>query len=325
MKGHNPLTEITAAKNVTLLVFTQNNLDRLDPLIESTGWITNRIAIDMASTDGTAERLKAALFDVRTIKPELFVDELRNQYLSLPTTPWTLVLDSDEFLSDDAEEQLSELIKFAEQDVVGFRIPRHNYFCGKKLMGSGFYPDHQVRLFRTNQIVYSPGHHNPPTPKDKSAVINVLEAPSCFHIHHNNYPTVEEFLRRQLHYAVTDVYDTESRSFDFDDYQLKAINQFIKRYGDREDGSFSYVAALVMYWDEIVRGLIHWERTGYQGHLSEHIPNQVFVTQEFYGLTGDQRHVDAIHHDYLNSRSWRITAPLRRINSLKTSLFRNRK
>lgn len=324
MKGPNLLTEISAAKNITLLVFTHNNLDRLDPLIESTGWIINRIAIDMTSADGTAERLKAALFDVRTIEPELFVDELRNQYLSLPTTPWTLVLDSDEFLSDDAEEQISELIKFAEQGVVGFRIPRHNYFCGKKLMGSGFYPDHQFRLFRTNQIVYSRGHHNPPEPKDKLAVINVLEAPSCFHIHHNNYPTVEEFLRRQLHYAVTDVYDTESRSFDFDDYQLKAINQFIHRYGNREDGSFSYVAALVMYWDEIVRGLIHWERTGYQGHLSEHVPNQVFVTQESYGLIGDRRLADSIHHDYTNSRSWRITAPLRRINSLKTTLFRNR-
>jgi hypothetical protein len=136
---------------------------------------------------------------------------------------------------------------------------------------------------------------------------------------------VEEFLRRQLHYAVTDVYDTESASFDFDDYQLKAINQFIQRYGDRKDGSFSYVAALVMYWDEIVRGLIHWERTGYQGHLSEHVPNQVFVTQEFYGLTGDQRHIAAVHREYRNSRSWRITAPLRRINSIKTSLFRNRK
>jgi len=325
VKGPNLLTEISAAKNITLLVFTHNNLDRLDLLIESTGWIINRIAIDMTSADGTAERLKAALFDVRTIEPELFVDELRNQYLSLPTTPWTLVLDSDEFLSDDAEEQISELIKFAEQGVVGFWIPRHNYFCGKKLMGSGFYPDHQFRLFRTNQIVYSRGHHNPPEPKDKLAVINVLEAPSCFHIHHNNYPTVEEFLRRQLHYAVTDVYDTESRSFDFDDYQLKAIHQFIHRYGNREDGSFSYVAALVMYWDEIVRGLIHWERTGYQGHLSEHVPNQVFVTQESYGLIGDRRLADSIHHDYTNSRSWRITAPLRRINSLKTTLFRNRR
>ena len=278
----------------------------------------------MTSADGTAEKLKAALFDVRTIEPELFVDELRNQYLSLPTTPWTLILDSDEFLSDDAEEQISELIKSAEQGVVGFRIPRHNYFCGKKLMGSGFYPDHQFRLFRTNQIVYSRGHHNPPEPKDKLAVINALESPSCLHIHHNKYPTVEEFLRRQLHYAVTDVYDTESRSFDFDDYQLKAINQFIHRYGDREDGSFSYVAALVMYWDEIVRGLIHWERTGYQGHLSEHVPNQVFVTQESYGLIGDRRLADSIHHDYTNSRSWRITAPLRRINSLITTLFRNR-
>jgi len=319
-----PLLKMTIADQLTLLVFTMDNLDRIDSLIESTNWIQHRIAIDMNSEDGTKEKLCAALFDVHSIDRGVFVDELRNQYLSKPTTPWTLVLDSDEFLSDDAEEQISQLIDSAEENTIGFAIPRHNYFCRKKLFGSGFYPDHQLRLFRTNQIIYSAGHHKPPKPKNKSGIIKVLDPPSCLHIHHNNYPTVEEFLRRQLHYAITDIYDSDPQSFDFDDYMLKAISEFTDRYGNREDGSLSYVAALVMYWDEIVRGLIHWERSGYSGHLSEHVPNQVFVASELSNLIGQstqssdftQQDIDNLHAAYLNSRSWRITAPLRWLNSL---------
>lgn len=319
------LSKVPVTGNVTLLVFTRNNIDRLEPLIQSTSWIENRIAVDMESQDGTAEKLHNAKFEIRSIKPEVFVDQLRNQYLSIPATPWTLVLDSDEFLSDDAEAQIQELIELAQENVFGFAIPRHNYFCGKKLKGSGFYPDHQIRLFRTDQVIYSAGHHKPPKLKDKSAKIHVLEAPSCLHIHHNHYPTVEEFLRRQLHYAMTDDYNPESNSFDFDDYMLRAIDQFIRRYGDKEDGSISYVAALVMYWDEIVRGLIHWERTGYKGHLSEHIPNQVFFSPEFSYRGTDQASVDAVHQQYLMSRSWRLTAPLRSLNSMRKAILQSRR
>jgi hypothetical protein len=318
------MTNMPSSRDLTLLIFTRNNLDRLEPLINSTLWIQDRIAVDMQSTDGTAEKLQDAGFGIHAIQPEVFVDELRNRYLSLPKTPWTLILDSDEFLSEDSEEQIYELIASAEESDVGFSIPRHNYFCGKKLMGSGWYPDHQLRLFRTNQIVYSPGHHVPPKPKEKISNIRVLEAPSCLHIHHANYATIEEFLSRQLHYAKTDVYNSEPKSFNFDDYMLKAINQFNKRSQTRDDGQISYVTGLVMYWDEIVRGLIHWERTGYQGHLSEHIPNQVFLRHEISRQHNDLSDLENVHNEYRNSRSWQITAPLRALNSLVKAVMQIR-
>lgn len=331
------MSEDFLKKAITLLVFTKDNKERIDPLVNTTSWIENRIVVDMRSEDGTAEKLQEAGFEVFSIEREPFVDELRNRHLSLPKTPWTLVLDSDEYLSDDAQEQLVELLTNAGESVGGFSIPRHNYFLDKKLIGSGWYPDHQLRLFRTDQIVYAAGHHNSPKLRDASMTIEVLEVPSSIHIHHNNYPTIEEFLRRQLHYALTDEYDGEPGSFDYDDYMLRAINQFNLRYDRKIDGELSYVTGLVMYWDQILRGLIHWEKTGYKGKLTEHIPNQAFLAREFLGLENgissrshelfkmELHSSEDIHAQYRNSLSWKITAPLRAAYTLTTAFLRIRK
>lgn len=318
------MSKTVSSGDLTLLVFTKDNIERINPLIETTSWINTRIAVDMQSKDGTRERLSSNRFDVHDIEPETFFDELRNRYLYLAKTPWTLILDSDEFLADDAQEQIMRLISSADDRVTGFSIPRHNYFLNKKLMGSGWYPDHQVRLFRSHQIVYSTGHHKSPTAKNKASKIEILEAPSCLHIHHNNYPTLEEFISRQLSYALSDEYSSQPSSFDFDDYLLKGIEQFNLRYEGKVDGDISYVTALVMYWDQIMRGLIHWERTGYQGHLSEHIPNQVFVAREFAIANREKLDLERVHRSYRNSMSWRLTAPLRFLYSLLVTSRRAR-
>ena len=312
---------------LTLLVFTGDCIERLGPLIASTSWIRNRVAIDMRSEDRTAETLVDAGFDLLSIEKEIFTDQLRNKYLGIVKTPWTLILDSDEFLADDAQELIEGLIASAGNKVVGFGIPRHNYFKERKLMGPGWYPDHQIRLFRSDQIVYSSGHHRPPRPKVEGGIIEELEAPSCLHIHHNSYPNIEEFLLRQLHYAVTDEFDSDPRSFDFDDYSLEAIRQFNFRYEGRSDGELSYALALIMYWDQVVRGLIHWEKTGYKGALTEHIPKQVFADNEFSKLTEEinqLRQELTRHQDYKSSFSWWLIAPLRVLYSWASAVLRGK-
>jgi hypothetical protein len=314
-------------ENVTLLIHTHESIGRIQPLLETTSWIPKRIAIDMKSKDGTAEKLIDAGFEVISIEPEVFFDELRNSFLSLPKTPWTLVLDSDEYLADDASEQLNHLIDTANQGVVGFAIPRHNYILGRKFTGSGWYPDHQLRLFKSNEVYFQPGHHLPPLPRNPSAGVIVLETPSCLHIHHNNYSTISEMLSKQLHYATTDIYTSNPDSFDFDDYILSAIREFSKRNDLKDDGQLSYVTGMIMYWNEINRGLIHWEKTGYQGRLTTHLPNQVFLSNEFEALrreidrlnNRDRVDLARVHEEYRESSSWKMTAPFRRLSVMLKS------
>jgi hypothetical protein len=76
---------LSLTDKLTLLVHTHESIGRIQPLLETTSWISNRIAIDMESKDGTARKLAESGFEVISIEPELFFDELRNSFLSVPS------------------------------------------------------------------------------------------------------------------------------------------------------------------------------------------------------------------------------------------------
>ena len=319
---------MTVEPRVTLLVHTRNSERHMSRLLESTNWCDERIIIDMSSTDSTVELAVAGGCRVIAIEAEMFVDELRNQYLAEPTGEWTVVLDSDEWFATDAEQGIRGLTDGAETSVTGFALPRFNRVAGQVLTGPVWYPDHQVRLFRSDSIRYLPGHHRRPVPVDPETVIVTVDPSASIHIHHDNYDSIVQFIERQVRYAVTDVYDTDPSTFDFNEYLVEGQRQFDARYAPESDGSMSYALATVMYWNEVIRGLISWEASGRRAPLPTIVPGPDLRRRaelvsrdadlhrrlaELEELLASYRHqLDALRR----SRSMRFTAPLRRLRQV---------
>lgn len=250
---------MSAIVPVSLLVFTRNSAETLPRLLETTGWVAERVIVDMQSTDGTSELSKAAGCRVVSIEPTFSVDAIRNDHLDEVASEWTLVLDSDEYLSADAPEELTRLIEEHGREFDAFALPRYNSIAGHIMEGSGFYPDNQIRLFRKGAVKWQAGHHH--APDVASGRLKML-TPPCVHIHHRNYPDLQSFIDRQLRYAVTDAYSSDPASFDFSTYLAEAYAAFARRHDTSKDGELSTALATVLAWDRIMRGLIHWERTG---------------------------------------------------------------
>ncbi len=244
---------------MSLLVFTRNSAETLPRLLETTGWAAERVVVDMQSSDGTVELCQAAGCRVISIAPTFAVDAIRNDYLAELASEWTLVLDSDEHLSADAPEMLVELVERHGGAYDAFALPRYNSIAGQVVQGGLFYPDQQIRLFRKGNVRWRDGHHHPP--EVVGGRLMVLKSP-CVHIHHRNYPDIQSFVERQLRYAITDSYDPDPASFDFSDYVGQAYAAFAQRHDAGRDGELSTALATVLAWDRIMRGLIHWERTG---------------------------------------------------------------
>jgi glycosyltransferase involved in cell wall biosynthesis len=72
----------------------------------------------------------------------------KNFALSKANGVWILSLDADEQVTPELRDEiLAELGKPDAKD--GYRIPRRSFYQGRWINHSGFYPDKQLRLFRS--------------------------------------------------------------------------------------------------------------------------------------------------------------------------------
>ena len=79
---------------------------------------------------------------------------LRNQAMNLCSHEWIFSLDSDERCTDEARNEIQQIID-SENAQDAYYVPRKNYFMGKWIKHSGFWPDfRQPQLFRRGVLKF---------------------------------------------------------------------------------------------------------------------------------------------------------------------------
>jgi glycosyltransferase involved in cell wall biosynthesis len=303
--------------DITVIVHTRNSERTLPRLLQSLSWAQKVIAVDMFSTDNTRKILKQYGAQIHELAEQPWNDALRNSFLSLPETRWTLVLDSDEYLSEDADQLLSNLIRSAGESDTAFSLPRYNWCFGRVLEGSRWYPDRQIRLFRTGSMTYSSRHHAPPLPIfDESRIVepNTADAP---HIHHEHYSSISTFIESQNRYALTDEYGED---LDWSNYTREVIEGMLE--AQHAPTQEERAMELILAWDKLLRALIHWEKRGRVDAIPAYFGWALGVrtmsdhpSSEVEELTGDLRdklaEAEARVEEMRTTLSWRVTFPLR--------------
>lgn len=266
-----------ADPRVTVITHARDAARHLATLLPTVAWATERIVIDMASADDTAEVARACGARVIPVPVHPRVDDIRNRHLAEAATEWILVLDADEWLAGDAQEEIARLVREHGADADAFAIPRYNRIGQRILRGSGWYPDHQIRLFRRGCVSWPGGTHRAPEVLTGPDRLHRLAPPDCLHIHHNNYADLAELIERQARYARHDVYDTSPGGFDPGAYAGAALAEYARRHEPGKDGDLSHALAIVMAWDRIMRGLIHWDHMDNPPPLDEYLVRPVSV------------------------------------------------
>ncbi|MCE9630710.1 MAG: glycosyltransferase family 2 protein [Planctomycetia bacterium] len=243
---------------VTVIVHARNAAAGLAKLLPTVRWAGAIVVVDMESTDDTADVALAHGAKVVPVELHPRVDAVRNRFLETATTEWILVMDADEYLADDAAELVAGLIAEHGTSRDAFAIPRLNRIGSHVMRGSGWYPDQQIRLFRRGTVRWSDSTHRPPEVLSGRERLLLLKAPGCLHIHHDNYTDLRAFIERQVRYALNDVYDPHS--YEPDRYAAAALEAFAGRHDPEADGDLSRALAVIMAWDQVIRGLIHWDQ-----------------------------------------------------------------
>lgn len=244
---------------ISCIVHTRDAGQLLEATLASVRWVDELLVVDMGSRDGTREVASRFADRVLDVPDAPRVDGVRNAFVAEATHEWVLVVDADEHLAADAEHQLRRLVAERGDRFDAFALPRYNTVAGQIMRGSLFYPDHQIRLFRKGTVRWHDSHHRPPEVVTGPGRLLELTPPDCPHLHHRNYEDLRHFIRKQLDYALSDRYDADPSSFDLHAAVATAHERLALRRDVEADGDLSHALAVVLAWDAVIRGLVHWD------------------------------------------------------------------
>lgn len=138
---------------VSVYIIAFNEAEKVRATIESVRWADEVVLIDSHSTDATAEIAHSLGARVVQVEFKGFGD-LRNQALAACTHGWIFSLDADERCTPEAADEIRAIVADPQaQDA--YWTPRRNYFMGRWIKHSGWYPNYrQPQLFRKGALRY---------------------------------------------------------------------------------------------------------------------------------------------------------------------------
>jgi glycosyltransferase involved in cell wall biosynthesis len=132
---------------ISAAIITLDEERNIGRCLESlTGVADEVVVLDSGSRDGT-ERICREHGAVFACQPWLGYGPQKNAAVERATHPWVLSLDADEALSDELRGSIRRL-KEEGPAADAYEVSRLNWYCGRFLRHSGWYPDRKVRLWR---------------------------------------------------------------------------------------------------------------------------------------------------------------------------------
>jgi len=131
-----------------------NDVEKVSATIKSASWADEVIVIDSWSTDGTTELAKELGANVVQVEFTGF-GELRNKAIQHCQYEWIFSLDSDKRCTPEAAKEIRAIVQDCNALDV-YWTPRRNYFMGRWIKYSGWYPNYrQLQLYRKGCMSYA--------------------------------------------------------------------------------------------------------------------------------------------------------------------------
>ena len=181
---------------ISVYIAAYNEADKIRAAITSVKWADEIVVADSHSTDNTAdiaERMGAKVVQI----PFNGFGDLRTKAISACRHEWIFSLDSDERCTPDAQKEIQDILA-SDPGCDAYYVPRKNFFMGKWIRHSGFYPDfRQPQLFRQGTLVFEPDAVHERYEVKTSKPLGVLKSP----IHQIPYKNIEEMLEKTNRYS----------------------------------------------------------------------------------------------------------------------------
>lgn len=140
------------SEKLSVYIIAYNEANKISAAIDSVKWADEVLVLDSYSTDETAKIAAEMGATVRQI-PFTTFGKLRNDAIAECSHEWVFSLDADERCTPEARAEIEN--KLAQPDADAYYVPRRNWFMGRWIKHSGWYPDYrQPQLFRKTALTF---------------------------------------------------------------------------------------------------------------------------------------------------------------------------
>ena len=141
------------SQKISIFILAYNSEANIGLALESAQWADEIVVIDSHSTDRTGAIAEKHGARVVQIDFEGF-GKLRIAGIEHTTHDWIFSLDTDERCTPEARDEILKIIN-SDNAADAYHTPRRNFFMGRPIRFSGFYPDYrQPQLFRRGKMTF---------------------------------------------------------------------------------------------------------------------------------------------------------------------------
>ena len=229
-------------KKISVAIITKNEEANIRDCLESVRWADDIVVVDSGSTDQTLKI--CGEFPIRVFGEEWkgFARQ-KNSAIAKTRQEWVLSLDADERVTGKLKEEIARTLD-SNQSLDGYFIARKNFFLGRWIKRCGWYPDHNLRLFRKERGLFEEREvHERMKVQGR---VGYLKEP----LEHFSYRTLSDFIQRLDRYSSLAAREMrrEGRRFRRVDYFFRPPFTFLQMYLLRAgflEGYFGFLLAVL--------------------------------------------------------------------------------
>lgn len=178
---------------ISVITVVRNEERNIRRMLDSVKWADEIVAVDQSSQDRTVEICRGYTDKVFVVEPKGFCEPDREYAASRASGEWILYLDADEVVGEGLRQEIEGLLSGnAKHDC--YWVPRRNFFLGKWIRGSGWWPGPVLRLFRKGRVRFPQQIHGQTTALSSNGVLkNALDHYTC--------ETIDEYFAKVSRYT----------------------------------------------------------------------------------------------------------------------------
>lgn len=142
------------SQRLSVVMIAKNAADLLPDCLASVAWADEIVLLDSGSQDATLDVARAAGVNVFTDTDWQGYGIQRQKAQRFASGDYVLMIDTDERVTPELAQAIRAVLDGPQPDAV-YSIARRNFFLGRFMRHSGWYPDRVMRLYPRERYQYN--------------------------------------------------------------------------------------------------------------------------------------------------------------------------